>query len=287
MDMRHHRWRWAVIFLSALMVHLFLQGPWAHRSGTFVSAGPPAALSSLLAQQALSPQDYDTLFLETGLSPWAVDHLLSQGADGAAQILAAQQALRAPEPVTCTSLIAGRITCEELSAGPGAPLAPLTPGDLLVTFSTHTAGWRHGHAGLVMEDGDVLEASHPGAVSGLRPASRWRRYASFLVLRVRDAGPEARGQAVQFAQAHLEQLPYGLLCGLWSADGEGLPHRVHCAYLPWRAWAACGYDLDGDGGISVTVADLTASPLLEVVQVAGMDPAPFLSRAAGRGQISS
>ena len=50
--------------------------------------------------------------------------------------------------------------------------------------------------------------------------------------------------------------------------------------LPWYAWARQGFDLDSDGGRLVTVADLAASPLLELVQVRGMDPALFSGRWA-------
>ena len=110
-----------------------------------------------------------------------------------------------------------------------------------------------------------------------------------------------------FAQANLLDVPYRLTAGLW---GEKLPWQAkeraaalggeqtaaapadeavlvnpdqkrkdtsllggtQCAHLIWSAFAAAGYDIDSDGGWLVTPRDLARSPLLEVVQVYGVDP---------------
>ncbi len=271
---------WALLLCGAL--HLFLQGVWAHRAPAYAPGGPPASIAPILSQAVRTPAEDDLLFLETGLSPAAVDALLARGE--APRILEAQRALHAPAPAVCTSLIPGRVTCEDLLDRDGAPLAPLEPGDLLVTFSTHTAGWRHGHAGLAVDGETVLEASMPGSVSGRRSADHWRRYSNLLILRVRDASAEDRAQAVRFALDRLDGAPYSLLAGVAGAKepAEGAAVKVQCAYLPWCAWQSRGRDLDGGGGRIVTVADLASSPLVDVVQVFGLDPAPYLSRAAGR-----
>ena len=84
----------------------------------------------------LSEETYGLLTAESGLSPLAVQQLLSQGR--AEEILSCQQALHTPPEATCRALLPFRVTCEERSAA--VPLAPLEPGDLLITFSTHTLG---------------------------------------------------------------------------------------------------------------------------------------------------
>lgn len=65
-----------------------------------------------------------------------------------------------------------------------------------------------------------------------------------------------------------------------SGSGEGQIQKkapapvegTQCAHLIWRAYAQFGYDLDANGGWIVTPRQLANSPLLEVVQVYGMDP---------------
>ena len=86
---------------------------------------------------------------------------------------------------------------------------------------------------------------------------------------------------MELALRDLQDVPYGFSSGLWGEKAAQPPlSSVQCAYLPWYAWFAQGFDLDSDGGRLVTVADLAASPLLEVVQAWGMDPARFSGRWA-------
>ncbi len=91
----------------------------------------------------------------------------------------------------------------------------------------------------------------------------------------RNAPEEAREQIARFALETLDGLPYRLTCGLLGQkDGGG---GAQCAWLVWRALWEAGYDADADGGRLVTVADLAASPLFEVVQIRGIDPESFPS----------
>ena len=77
------------------------------------------------------------------------------------------------------------------------------------------------------------------------------------------AHPEPRslnGALKNFAIRHLQQAG----------------HEVQVSDLYAMRWKA-GYDADADGGRLVTVADLAASPLFEVVQIRGIDPESFPS----------
>lgn len=155
-------------------------------------------------------------------------------------------------------------TREELLTRRTHTLPPLENGDILLTFSTHTFGWRHGHAGLVVdaEQGLVLEAQQLGSPSSLAQAEHWSRYPTLQVLRLKDADSEVRQAAAAYAAGSLAGLPYRLSSGLLPARGEEIA-SVQCAYLVWCAYSRQGWDLDGDGGRLVTVADLASSPLLE------------------------
>lgn len=284
---KKRRWLWAAIPLGVLLLlfclNLALQTFWAHRQGDFVPDYEMLDLSPLLGRAALSGSDYDTIFRQTGLAKPAVDDLLRQGEQGLALIRETQRGFFGAPAPECVTLIGGRFTCEDRLRDAeekpvySVPLAPLKAGDIILTFSTHTFGWRHGHASLVVDpvNAVTLEAVMMGSDSALVDAQHWRTYSNFMVLRVKDAAEADRLSAVRFALDHLNEIPYSLLAGIFGEKApdpaDGL--TAQCAYLPWRAWQSCGRDLDSDGGRIVTVLDLAESPLLEVVQVYGMDPA--------------
>lgn len=270
------------ILLLFFLCNLFLQTVWTHRHPAFVPTTPQADLSQVLTQPERSDEDYDLIFRQTGLARSAVDALLLYGDWGIQRISETQAAFFSPPSSQCLTLIGGRFTCEDriIDADSAIPLAPLMPGDIILTFSTHTFGWRHGHAGLVVDaqEAVTLEAVMMFSDSMQKAAWHWGTYSNFMVLRVRDADEETRQAVVDFACSHLDGIPYHLTSGIFGpkAPAPGQSLSAQCAYLPWYAWQAFGYDLDSDGGKIVTVLDLAESPLLEVVQVYGIDPVLFL-----------
>ena len=266
--------------MSALV--FALQDLWSHRAPRYAPTDP-VPIEGILRQESWSPREEALLFAETGLSPAALHQLKEKGEEGITQILETQAGYFQALTSRCVPLIGGGFTCEDLlydEAGEKAypvPLAPLKAGDLLLSFATHSMGWRHGHAGLVVDPvkGTVLEAVQLGMNSYLAGAKHWRNYSNFLLLRVKEVGESLRRQVADFAKENLNDIPYSLLPGIVSPKeaeiGEG--PGVHCAYLPWYAWKkGGGIDLDATGGPIVTVADLAKSPQVEVVQVYGLDP---------------
>ena len=256
--------------LAAVLPALFQL--FAHRQPPFHPSWAREDLSFLYGGQALAVEDYSLLFRQTGLGRAGVDQLLSEGETGIARILEIQDDFFSPAQIACSSL--NWPVREELRDS-AAPSVPLLPGDVLLTFSTHTLGWRHGHAGLAVDAGNTAEAVCIGSASALVGAEHWNRYGTCIHLRLRNAPEEAREQIARFALETLDGLPYRLTCGLLGQkDGGG---GAQCAWLVWRALWEAGYDADADGGRLVTVADLAASPLFEVVQIRGIDPESFPS----------
>ena len=256
--------------LAAVLPALFQL--FAHRQPPFHPSWAREDLSFLYGGQALAVEDYSLLFRQTGLGRAGVDQLLSEGEAGIARILEIQDDFFSPAQIACSSL--NWPVREELRDS-AAPSVPLLPGDVLLTFSTHTLGWRHGHAGLAVDAGNTAEAVCIGSASALVGAEHWNRYGTCIHLRLRNAPEEAREQIARFALETLDGLPYRLTCGLLGQkDGGG---GAQCAWLVWRALWEAGYDDDADGGRLVTVADLAASPLFEVVQIRGIDPESFPS----------
>lgn len=243
---------------------------WAHRDGQYVPDYPRVELTE--------QTDAEPLFLQTGLGPSAVNKLLEAGEFQI--ILDAQNAMFDPPEAKCRPLL-GWFTREDRLVSAGPPLVDLRPGDILLTLSTHTAGWRHGHAGLVIDEDTVLECAMLGQNSGLTGIEHWNTYACYAVLRVQGADRELGERVADYATEYLLDVPYRLTIGLW---GEKSPEKdspgfgMHCIYLPWYAWMQFGYDLDGDGGRVVTASDLFRSEALEAVQVYGADPRAFFSR---------
>lgn len=268
----------ALVLLNAL-----LQLGVAHRNDPFRPDYPRLELRPVLESGALSAADYEDIFLQTGLSAQAVSDFLQRGDPGVELILAAQDALFNPPKAVCKTLIPTtmeeRLYDENGALTTGAPLAPLRDGDILVSFSTHTAGWRHGHAGLVVDAarGITLEAPALGSNSSYYDAAHWNAYSSYMVLRVRDLTDDQRRQLLTFAIEHMNDIPYRLTTGLFGGkaiDPAG-ELAAHCAYLPWYAYMQIGLDLDGTGGRLVTVWDLQKSPLVEIIQVYGLNPADY------------
>lgn len=283
---RARRWLWFAVPLAVLLflffLNLGLQTLWAHSTPFFYPDYAEVDLSPILAQSNLSDEDYETLFLQTGLSKTAIDQLLAYGQGGIEQIAATQEGFFTRYNAECVTMLPGRFTCEDLTLDAdgnrfaAVPLALVQPGDIIVAFSTHTFGWRHGHAGLVVDSssGITLEAVVMGSDSAQVNMQHWRTYSNFMVLRVKDATMEERQAVAEFALSHLDGIPYRLTSGIFGEKAPGPEGDLgaQCAYLPWYAWQHSGYDLDGNGGRIVTVSDLAESPLVEVIQVYGMDP---------------
>ena len=276
----------ALVLIPSAM--LFAQTVIAHRPGsTFTPDYPRSDLAPVLAQAELSEADYALLFCQTGLGRSAVDRLRTAGETGNAAILTTQEQFFAPVEVECTPMLGWFTREDRLRTTDGeeayAPyLVDWQPGDILVTLSTHSLGWRHGHAGLVVETENglaTLECVVLGTDSTVMNAGHWRLYSNFAVLRVKDADESVRTACADYAMDHLLGIPYHLTAGFFGpkAQDENSPFfGLQCSYLVWYAWNAMGYDLDSDGGPLASTYDLLHSDKVEIVQLYGMDPRDWL-----------
>ncbi|MEG2454698.1 MAG: hypothetical protein RSC08_00480 [Oscillospiraceae bacterium] len=268
-----------LLFLVVLM--FVLQTVVAHQFQAFVPPYAQTDLQEVWDRQVLTEEDYSLFFRQTGLGKPAVDDLRVKGDVGYRWLLDIQTSFFAPREVLCRPL--GFITQEERLTDEngaltyGATLAPLQNGDILLSFSTHTYGWRHGHAGLVVDaaQGVTLEAAVWGEHSGKASADFWRTYSTVLVLRPKGMTPELRAEVTAFALDALDDVPYHLTSGVFGDKAPEEDVVAQCSYLVWYAYQHFGLDLDSDGGRIVTVNDLAESDLLEVVQVYGLDPSAF------------
>ena len=262
-----------IVLLALLAAALLIADAAVDASARTLPSYAREDITALLDREEWSDEDYETLYLQTGLGRSAL-----KGMKGDSErILSFQDALfydgeLAHEEVAIT-------TKRDMFADASyrAPIVDLENGDVLVTSTCHSFGWRNGHAALVVDarSSSLLESVSLGIPSTVTTyGDEWFRYGTnFMVLRLKDADAETRGAIAQTALERLRNVPYSLTVGFFSPKDQGeTPQETHCSHLVWQAYHYYGYDIDSDGGPLCTAKDIANSDLFEVVQVFGFDP---------------
>lgn len=238
---------------------------------------PPYAKEDIretLAKEDWTEKDYDFLYHQTGLGKAPLDELKVSPE----RILEFQDALFYEPQIV--HINAAPTTPHEVTFGYRAPIAPLQAGDVLVTSSCHTYGWRNGHAALVTDitnlaEGDehIMQSVAPGYLTSYENSDWFRGSPNFMVLRLKDVEEEKRAEIGAFAEEHFMDVPYSLTVGVLSKKDQGTDlTATHCGHFVWQAYKVFGYDIDSNGGPVVVPQNIANSPLFEVVQVYGFDP---------------
>lgn len=241
---------------------------------------PKTDLMPILSKDNLSVADYETIYYQSGLGKPAVDELRAQYPDFADRIRRIQDNFFSRVRFVCepNSPISREETLVNENGEPmsGTELASVQNGDILVTKSSHTYGWRNGHSAIVIDaaNGITLESVVLGTNSAIQDIGKWTRYPNFMLLRLKDASPGLRESIARAAAECLADIPYDLFAGIFNPKYKTKDEitSTHCSHLVWQSYQFYGYDLDSDGGPLVTPNDIANSPLLEVVQVYGVDP---------------
>ena len=272
-----------IVILIIILFGYLLQRYRAHREERFVPDYPKVSLSE--------ESDNQTIFLQTGLGKQAVDKLRREGQFQ--RILQMQNIFWHQPEVECVSLLGwftmedrvrfvkseneeGREETENLDLYPF--FVDLQPGDIILTLSTHSVGWRHGHVALVLDENTTLECMTWGQNVTYGNLESWRNYSDIAILRVKGVTPQLQQRVVEYGCENLYDTPYHLTAGLLKEKAPNIDapeFGTQCAYLVWYVWKQFGYDLDSDGGRLVTAYDLLHSKELEVVQIYGMNPLNF------------
>ena len=219
-------------------------------------------IENILSKKEPSLQDVQILSEQTGLSAEVLSYMKEQGRWSELPLL--QEAYFAPVKVECTAN--SIISREEYLVNElgerirGMDIPYVEEGDILITSCSHVFGWRNGHAGLVVDaqKGLVLEAQVLGSPSVVTSLEHWESYPSFLVLRLKEADRKIGENIAQFALENLKGIDYKVLAGIFDRQEES-PDGTQCAHLVWYAYRKFGYDLDSDGGLIVTPADIAGS----------------------------
>lgn len=230
--------------------------------------------SKITEKILLTEEDYSVILSQTGLGKPAVDALISESKT--AEIEKYHDYYTADKDFLC--IREGVFACHEriLDARGdyeyNPPFADLQNGDILLTLSIHSLGWRHGHAAVVVdaENGVTAEALMIGEDSCLGTVGDWKSYPLVAVLRAKDVSTEVQNEIARFAEHNLIGIPYSLTSGIVGGRStENVPASTQCAHFVWFAYKAYGIDIDSDGGRVVTPYDILHSDKLEIVQIYG------------------
>lgn len=263
-----------MVTLVILFGIYFLMGYFVSQNMFYVPTIAKVDLRPLLTKTYFTEEDYAVFFEQTGLTKPVVDELATLK-DFEANMITYQDNYFGDTDVRKTPMNWLTKMDQVFDSDDGVTrafkLAPYHNGYIFLSKSTYTANWRHGHAGLVVDEtrGKVLESLEPGTVSVEQNASRWEYYPTFKMMRLKDTPQEKLDAIAQFASENLMGIPYNILTMKSSVDKYD---STHCSFIVWQAFKAFDIDLDPNGGIFISPQDLAASPLLEVLQIFGFDP---------------
>lgn len=286
----------SVVVIVAILAFLTLDN-WtkeAVKTAHMIPDTPKISIENIVKQNNLSNQEVQIVSEQTGVNATAVEILLEQ--KQGQKLLELQEAYYKPISIatvrTTPLTVCEYVVDKKGNFTKGTSIVNLQDGDILITKNSRFLGWRNGHAGLVVdaEKGLVLEAVMLGTNTKLCSVKGWEKYASFLVLRLKDEYQSAYEieKVVSFAEQNLLDIPYQLHAGLWdkitgfferghtnmqekqvSEIAEAALSGTHCAHVIWYAYQQMGIDLDSDGGLLVTPYDIQNSPYLEIIQSYG------------------
>lgn len=266
-----------VLFLVFCMINIM---DWLiEDDGAWKPDYPKADLGSIVSKADLTEEDYQTIFMQTGLGRDAADELLQKkmGSNRKREFEKYQDNFFSSGNYVCNTIAVivheERMRDKEGNLVKGFEVPNLENGDILITKATHSLGWRHGHAAIVTDavKGETLEAILLGYPSILQNVAKWRTYPSFIHLRLKDSENVDPEKIAEYAKSEVLGIQYGLLTGIPIKAPDNIK-QTQCSHLVWYPYEHFGYDLDSDGSWLVTPKDIANSDLLEVVQVYGVNP---------------
>lgn len=261
-------------FAIALTLIFFAYSWIVQRQNYYTPPYDPVNLRPILSKAVMDEADYKLIYEQTGIARPIVDELKESPQFKEKMIKFQKNYLSQPHIVSSPMNLFTRediIKSSNNEPIPGFEMAPYQKGYIFLTKSTYTMGWRHGHAGIVIDAkrGKTLEALSPGTMSMEQDIDKWRYYATFKMMRPKEVDQAELDRIADYAGELLRNLPYHI----FADKNQGpFPYETHCSLLVWQAYKAFGFDLDPKGELLVSPADLASSPLLETLQIYGFDP---------------
>ncbi len=263
-----------IVFMTVDYVSSEITDIWAYSDAVGNDAVWDEIIEKIGKNILLSDDDYAEIFVQSGLGRPAVDKLLASGEID--KINEYRDYYLTDKDYYCYRK--GVFACHEtITDSQGEKIrnpyfADLQNGDIIITLSIHSLGWRHGHATIVTdaESGIGVQAVMVGEKSNNTFMASWTKYPLVAVLRPKNTDESVRNKAGQFAQENLRGLYYSLFGGIFTGrNPDKVPITTQCAHLVWYAYMACGVDIAPESGRIITPKDFLKSENLEIVQVYG------------------
>lgn len=161
--------------------------------------------------------------------------------------------------------------CEELLEESHLPFVDLQDGDILITASSVTSFFRHGHAGIVVNGltGETVEAYSPLEKSCTSTVDTWLNYQTIMLLRVKDEYKNLAPIAAKYALENLVDVKYSLFSSV--NDSTDNVKRTHCSQLVYLAYKFAGIRIDKKNNFIVTAKEISKSEYFEIVEVKGFN----------------
>lgn len=246
---------------------------YAYADATGDSAQWAEVYAKILVGETLTDEDYEIIFEQSGLGKPAVDTLIEENRTSDFETY--RNYYLKDKDYTCvrTAIFAKH---EAITDSNGERIfnpefASVQNGDIIVTLSIHSLGWRHGHAAIVTdaETGETAQAVRVFEKSDFGTVWEWNEFPLVAVLRVKNIDEKTQNEIADFVSENMIGINYALSAGLIGGrDTEAAPFTTQCAHFVWYAYKYFGIELDENGGI-VTPKELLHSEELEIVQVYG------------------
>lgn len=230
--------------------------------------------NKITARSALTDEDYEMIFSQTGLGRPAVDRLIWDGNEELIEDYRNYYTKDKDFDCERAGIFAHHevITDSEGNKISNPPFADIQDGDIILTLSIHSLGWRHGHVAIVTDAGkaQTVQAVMMGKESNFGSLAEWTGFPLVAVLRAKNTDSETRAKIADYAAENLIGIEYSLFSDIFGkGNGDELPDSTHCSHLVWYAYNKFGIDIDSNGGNTVTPYEILHSEELEIVQIYG------------------
>jgi len=232
-------------------------------------------ISSIVMKERLTDEDYQTLFLQTGLTRIGIDGLIEKGLYD--RIIRIQEQYFEKQDYYRFSFapFTGYLK-RSMGEKSVAEHAYLENGDILLSPTTFFSFVKIGHTSMVVDAsrGFMAQASGYGSPVSYVHINHFFARPAFVILRAR----EVDGRAVaDYTKQKLIGTEYSLLSGIFGDKAPESLKKTHCSHFIWYAYMQSGIDLDSNGGKIVTPKNIALSDNLDIVQIYGIAPGEFLS----------
>ncbi len=227
-------------------------------------------VNKLNKKESLTLNEFNTLSVQTGLSKTSIEKFLTKYEPNKLYDYQNDH-LKNQEEVISTFFLG---SYQHELKNNHLPFVDVQNGDILITSTSHTFGYRHGHSGIVVDidKGLTVESYTPFSNSKYDKLYTWLAFPEVMVLRLKEEYRDILSDVIEYTKNYLVGVKYSLLASTKAKFTTSTsPKKTQCSHLVWAAFYAYGIDLNSDGSWLVTANDIARSPYLEVVEVKGFN----------------